>query len=95
MEEVLDLSSQAWSAGPCTPDAGACEQELLGGKLGPGAYYAHRYEFVWSISSGLQNGCGEVRCQTGVLDLTRALHDYFSQENPLERWLNGEEVFDG
>ncbi|OGR23976.1 MAG: hypothetical protein A2139_01690 [Desulfobacca sp. RBG_16_60_12] len=76
-----------------TFEAEACEQELLGGKLGPGAYYAHRYEFVWSISSGLQNGCREVRCQTGVLDLTRALKDFFSRENPLERWVSGEEVF--
>ena len=76
-----------------TFEARACEQELLGGKLGPGAYYAHRYEFVWSISAGLQNGCREVRCQTGVLDLTRALHDFFSREAPVERWLSGEEVF--
>jgi Fe-S-cluster containining protein len=78
-----------------TFEASACEQELLGGKLGPGAYYAHRYEFVWSISSGLQNGCRETGCQTGVLDLTRALHDFFGQEKPLERWINGEEVFGG
>jgi Fe-S-cluster containining protein len=76
-----------------TFEAAACDQELKGGKLGPGAYYAHRYEFVWSISSGLQNGCREVGCQTGVLDLTHALHDFFSRENPVERWISGEEVF--
>ena len=78
-----------------TFNAEACEQELLGGKLGPGEYYAHRYEFVWSISSGLQNGCREIGCQTGILDLTRALHDFFSQENPVDKWINGEEVFGG
>jgi len=78
-----------------TFDAGDCEQELLGGKLGPGEYYAHRYEFVWSISSGLQNGCREAGCQTGVLDLTRSLSDFFSRENPVERWISGEEVFGG
>ncbi len=76
-----------------TFEAGACEQELLGGKLGPGEYYAHRYEFVWSISSGLQNGCREMGCQTGILDLTRALRDFFTQENAVEKWIAGKEVF--
>jgi Fe-S-cluster containining protein len=74
-------------------DAGACEQELQGGKLGPGEYYAHRYEFVWSISSGLQNGCRELGCQTGVLDLDLALQDVLTQENPAERWITGENIF--
>jgi Fe-S-cluster containining protein len=78
-----------------TFEARACEDELRGGKLGPGQYYAHRYEFVWSISAGLQNGCREVRGQTGVLDLTRALQDFFSREDAVERWINGEEVFGG
>jgi Fe-S-cluster containining protein len=76
-----------------TFDAGACQEELLGGKLGPGEYYAHRYEFVWSISSGLQNGCREVGCQTGILDLVLALQGFFTQENPVEKWVSGEEVF--
>jgi len=76
-----------------TFEAGACEQELLGGKLGPGEFYAHRYEFVWSISSGLQNGCREMGCQTGILDLVLALQDFFAQENPMERWLSGGNVF--
>jgi Fe-S-cluster containining protein len=76
-----------------TFEAEACEQELQGGKLGPGEYYAHRYEFVWSISSGLQNGCRELGCQTGILDLSQALHDYLVQGNPVERWISGEEVF--
>ena len=78
-----------------TFEARACKAELLGGKVRPGAYYAHRYEFVWSISSGLRNGCREVGCQTGVLDLTWALNVFFSREYPVERWLSGEEVFGG
>jgi Fe-S-cluster containining protein len=78
-----------------TFEARACEDELRGGKLGPGEYYAHRYEFVRSISAGLQNGCREVRCQTGILDLVRGLQDFFSREDPVGRWLKGEEVFGG
>jgi Fe-S-cluster containining protein len=73
--------------------AEVCEQELLGGKLGPGQYYAHRYEFVWSISAGLQNGCREIGCQSMVLDLTRALQDFFRRDNPVQRWIAGEKVF--
>jgi Fe-S-cluster containining protein len=76
-----------------TFNAEACEQELLGGKLEPGEYYAHRYEFVWSISSGLQNGCLEVGCQTGILDLVLALQDFLTRENPVEKWIAGKEVF--
>lgn len=76
-----------------TFNAEACEQELLGGKLEPGEYYAHRYEFVWSISSGLQNGCREMGCQTGILDLVLALQDFFTRENPVEKWIAGKEVF--
>jgi Fe-S-cluster containining protein len=73
--------------------AGACEAELRQGKLGPGEFYAHRYEFVWSISSGLQNGCREAGCQTGGLDLDVALRDFFSQAKAGERWLAGKQVF--
>jgi Fe-S-cluster containining protein len=76
-----------------TFDARACEAELRGGKLGPAEYYAHRYEFVWSLSSGVQNGCRELGCQTGILNLTRALQDFFRRPDPIERWLSGEAVF--
>jgi Fe-S-cluster containining protein len=74
-------------------DAGTCVQELKGGKLGPGAYYAHRYEFVWSISSGIQNGCRELGCQTGILDLDNALQDGLAHDDLLERWTSGFQVF--
>jgi Fe-S-cluster containining protein len=73
--------------------AGACETELRQAKLGPGEFYAHRYEFAWSISSGLQNGCREAGCQTGVLDLDAALRDFFRQGKAGERWLAGKQVF--
>jgi Fe-S-cluster containining protein len=73
--------------------AGACQEELRRGRLGPGEYYGHRYEFVWSISAGLQNGCREVRCQTGVLDLDDALEDFFGPDSPIDRWLRGERMF--
>jgi Fe-S-cluster containining protein len=73
--------------------AGACQEELHRGRLGPGEYYAHRYEFVWSISAGLQNGCREMGCQTGVLDLDYALEDIFAADGPLDRWLRGERLF--
>jgi len=74
-------------------EAGACEAELLQNRLRTNEYYAHRYEFVWSISSGLQTGCREVGCQTGVVDLDGALQDYFAASSPMEQWLRGETVF--
>jgi len=74
-------------------DPGPCEVELKKGKLRPNEYYAHRYEFVWPISSGLQNGCRELGCQSGVLDLEAALRDALSQENPAARWISGKKVF--
>jgi Fe-S-cluster containining protein len=73
--------------------AGACEEELLKGTLGPGEFYAHRYEFIWSISSGLQTGGREVGCQTGVVDLDLAIKEVLTQENPAARWVIGENVF--
>ena len=74
-------------------EAGGCEAELRGGKLEPGGFYAHRYEFVWSIISGLQNGSREMGCQTGVLDLNGALQDFFAAARPAERWISGKQVF--
>jgi len=74
-------------------DAGACEQELRRGKLGPGEYYPHRYEIIRSISAGLQTGCRELGCQTGVLDLDRALQDFLAASDPMDRWIRGERVF--
>jgi hypothetical protein len=31
--------------------------------------------------------------QSGTLNLTRALQDFFRQAKAVERWINGEEVF--
>ena len=72
---------------------GSCEQELRRGKLGPGEDYPHRYEIIRSISAGLQTGCREMGCQTGILDLVLALQDFFTRGNPVEKWIMGEEVF--
>jgi Fe-S-cluster containining protein len=73
--------------------AGTCEAELVQGKLGPGEFYAHRYEFVWSISSGLQTGCREFGCQSGVIDLDVALDDFFGAASPMEQWIQGGQIF--
>jgi Fe-S-cluster containining protein len=73
--------------------ADSCEAELRLGKLERGEYYAHRYELVWSISSGLQTGCREAGCQTGILDLDVALQDFFSHEKTGERWLASKQVW--
>jgi Fe-S-cluster containining protein len=74
-------------------EAESCKPERRQGPLTAGAFYAHRYEIVWSISAGLKTGCGELGCQTGVLDLDRALLDWFAATGPAERWVRGEMVF--
>jgi Fe-S-cluster containining protein len=71
----------------------ACEAELFSGSLAGSQYYAHRHEIALSVSAGLLKGCRAAGCQAKTLSLDRALHDFFKQENPLERWLNGEAVF--
>jgi Fe-S-cluster containining protein len=70
-----------------------CDAELLSGSLAGSQYYAHRHEIALSVSAGLLEGCRVLGCQAGALDLNRALHDFFTRENPLERWIAGEEVF--
>jgi Fe-S-cluster containining protein len=76
-------------------DPEACRQEFQRGSLGATDFYAHRHEFVWSISAGLQQGCREIGCQSGVMDLDTALRDYFARENPEAIWLSGEQTFSG
>ena len=70
-----------------------CEAELISGSLAGSQYYAHRHEIALSVSAGLLEGCRVIGCQSGTLDLARALHDFFNLENPVESWLNGEAVF--
>ena len=74
-------------------DAARCEAELRAGSLAASSYYAHRHEIAVSVSAGVLAGCREMGCQAATLNLAQALHDFFSQENPVERWINGEEVF--
>jgi Fe-S-cluster containining protein len=74
-------------------DAARCETELRAGSLAASSYYGHRHEIAWSVSAGVLEGCREVNCQAATLNLAQALHDFFSQENPVERWIRGEEVF--
>jgi hypothetical protein len=74
-------------------DAARCDAELRAGSLAASSYYAHRHEIAWSVSAGVLAGCREVNCQAATLNLAQALQDFFSQENPVERWISGEEVF--
>jgi hypothetical protein len=76
-------------------DREGCVRELRTGSLAGSQYYAHRHEIAVSVSAGLREGCKAAGLQSGTLNLTRALHDFFTQENAVERWINGEEVFGG
>jgi hypothetical protein len=38
-------------------------------------------------------GCRALGLQAGAVDLPRALNDFFAREDPVQRWLAGEEVF--
>ena len=96
------LIDQRCSAYPVRPlvcramhslDAGQCEASLRAGDLTSGAYYAERHDLVLAIVQGLQAGCRTLGCQSGPLDLVRALHDYFQQPDPMGCWLRGEQVF--
>ena len=76
-------------------DRERCVAELRTGSLAGSQYYAHRHEIALSVSAGLKEGCKAAGLQSGTLNLTRALNDFFAQENAVERWINGEEVFGG
>jgi Fe-S-cluster containining protein len=76
-------------------DRERCLAELRTGSLAGSQYYAHRHEIAVSVSAGLREGCKTAGLQSGPLNLTRALNDFFSQESMVERWINGEEVFGG
>ena len=56
-------------------------------------HYAHRRVFTMSVVKGLLDGCREIGCESGSLDLAGALKDFFAQPSPMERWLRGEKVF--
>jgi Fe-S-cluster containining protein len=74
-------------------DAARCEAELQSGSLAASSYYAHRHEIAVSVSAGVREGCRAAGCQSDTLNLAQALHDFFTQDNPAERWIIGEEVF--
>jgi Fe-S-cluster containining protein len=74
-------------------DRERCAAELSAGSLAGSTYYAHRHEIAVSVSAGLREGCRTAGLQSGPLNLAQALHDFFTQENPVERWINGQEVF--
>jgi Fe-S-cluster containining protein len=74
-------------------DRERCAGELSTGSLAASTYYAHRHEIALSVSTGVREGCRAAGLQSGALNLAQALDDFFSQGNPVERWINGEEVF--
>ena len=74
-------------------DRERCEAELSAGSLAGSQYYAHRHDTAVSVSAGLREGCRVAGLQSGAFNLTRALNDFFTQENPVERWIMGDEVF--
>jgi Fe-S-cluster containining protein len=76
-----------------TLDAGQCEAAFKNRDLTSPPYYAHRHEIYFSISQGLRDGCQAAGCQAGPLELARGLLDFLTQPRALERWLQGEKVF--
>jgi len=72
-----------------------CAAELSAGSLAGSQYYAHRHDLAVSVSLGLREGCRAAGLQSGTLNLTRALNDFFTQGNPVEKWISGEEMFGG
>jgi hypothetical protein len=74
-------------------DREGCVRELRTGSLAGNQYYAHRHEIAVSVSAGLRDGCKAAGLQSGVLTLAQALNDFFTQENPVERWITGGNVF--
>ncbi|MBM4300762.1 MAG: YkgJ family cysteine cluster protein [Deltaproteobacteria bacterium] len=74
-------------------DRERCAAELSASSLAGSQYYAHRHEIAISVAAGLREGCRAAGLQSEALNLAQALHDFFTQENPVERWIMGEEVF--
>ncbi len=74
-------------------DARECERSRESQDLRSVPYYAHRDEIYRSVSQGLLAGFGGLGCRVAVLDLARALEDYFRADRAMERWLAGERVF--
>jgi Fe-S-cluster containining protein len=70
-----------------------CAAELASGSLAGSQYYPYRHDIALAVSAGVLEGCRRAGCQSGTLDLARALHDFFTQKNPVERWVAGERVF--
>jgi Fe-S-cluster containining protein len=70
-----------------------CEAELHSGSLAGSQYYGHRHEIALSVSAGILAGSQVENCQSRILSLSRALHDFFTQKDCVERWIVGEAVF--
>ena len=76
-------------------EAERCQAELQSGSLAGSTYYAHRHDIAVSVSAGLMEGCRALGLQAGAGPPPRALNDFFAREDPVQRWLAGEEVFGG
>jgi hypothetical protein len=74
-------------------DRERCDAELHLSSLAGSQYYNHRHEIALSLSAGILSGSEAANCQSRTLSLTHALHDFFTQENCVERWIVGEAVF--
>lgn len=74
-------------------DVGQCEQALRVGSNTGVEHYCHRDEVAGSILKGLMEGCREMGCQAGPLDLARALRDFSDAHRPSEQWIVGKKTF--
>lgn len=76
-------------------DKARCEASLAAADLVPDEYYPHHHDFALAVARGLLEGCREIGCQAGALDLPLALQSFFQAPRPVERWAAGEAVFPG
>ena len=74
-------------------EVGQCERAFRLARNTGVEHYTHRDEIVGSILKGLLEGCREMGCQAEPLDLAQALRDFLEAPDPLEQWIQGEQIF--
>ncbi|HYQ60387.1 MAG TPA: YkgJ family cysteine cluster protein [Desulfatiglandales bacterium] len=55
--------------------------------------YAQIREIFQTVHSGLIENCEDMGCQSDLLLIAEAMHDYFQHSRPMEAWLDGNKVF--
>ena len=88
--DVRPFACRAWHS----LSSGQCREAFeSNSRLAEVEGYSHRYYIFHTVRDAMQKVSTDNGCHAGLLEIAKAVKQYVDYPNPIEAWINGENIF--